>query len=217
MTRRLDDLLRGPHLRLPRPADTLSEWWSARPPRVRLLLGMLIVLGAVAGLDARVRAIDARWGGPAQQALIAAEDLAVGEAANVRRVRLPPVALPPDAVTDLPATATLSLAAPRGTVLTQRHLDPRGPAAGLAPGMRAVPVPTEAGWGIVSGARVDVWVLGDGGATARLVARARPVLQVREDAAGLTSLIGLSANEVQPVTGGLAAGRVLLAHAPAPE
>jgi hypothetical protein len=217
MSRRLDDLLHGPHLRLPRVGDAVSEWWARRRPRSRMLIGVLLALGLLLGLDARVRAIDGRWGGPPQVALVATSDLAVGEGAvAVRRMRLPPVALPPDAVTELPASATLALAAPRGTVLTRHHVDPRGPATGLSAGMRAVPLPTEAGWGIVAGGWVDVWVLGDAEAPARLVARARPVLQVRDDPAGLTSLVGLSGPEVEAVTTGLATGRVLLAHAPAP-
>ena len=217
MSQRLDALLNGPHLRLPRILDSVSEWWSRRRPRVRTAAVLLLLLGVLLGLDARVRAVDARWGGEPVVALVAAGDLAVGDAVTgVRRVRLPPVAVPDDAVTEVADTAILALAAPAGTVLTRRHLDPRGPAAGLASGMRAVPVPTEPGWGIVAGGWVDVWVLGDGETPARQVARARPVLQVRDDAAGLTSLVGLSGSEVQAVTSGLALGGVLLAHAPAP-
>ena len=216
MARRLDDLLHGPHLRLPRVLDALSDWWAGRRPRVRMVIGVLLILAVALGLDARVRAIDQRWGGAPRVVLVAAEELAVGDPAVVRRVKLPPAALPPDPVTVLPEQATLALAAPAGTILTGRHLDPRGPAAGLAAGMRAVPVPTEAGWGLVAGAWVDVWVLGEADVPARLVARARPVLQVREDSAGLTSLVGLSGNEVQAVTTGLALGRVLLTHAPPP-
>lgn len=176
-----------------------------------------MVLAVLLGLDARVRAIDARWGGSPRVALLAGQDLAVGDAVGeVREILLPPVAVPDDALTDVAASATLTLAAPAGTVLTRRHLDPRGPAAGLASGMRAVPVPTEPGWGIVAGGWVDVWVLGEGETAARQVARGRPVLQVRDDAAGLTSLVGLAGSEIQAVTAGLAVGRVLLAHAPAP-
>jgi hypothetical protein len=103
---------------------------------------------------------------------------------------------------------------PEGTVLTKAHVASRGPAAGLAAGMRAVPVPTEAGWGVVAGGWVDVWVLGVGEEPARLVARGRPVLQVRDDAVGLTSLVGVAGHEVEALTTGLALGRVLLAHAP---
>lgn len=216
MARRLDDLLHGPHLRLPRALDALSDWWSGLRPRVRMVAGLLAVVGVTLALDARVRDIDARWGGAPVTAVVAAQDLAVGDAATTQRVRLPPAALPPGALTAVPDSAILALAAPRGTVLTSRHVDPRGPAAGLAAGMRVIPIPTEAGWGVVAGAWVDVWVLGDGEQPARLVARARPVVQVRDDASGLTSLVGLSGSEVQAVTSGLAVGKVLLAHAPAP-
>ncbi|HWB72454.1 MAG TPA: hypothetical protein VG452_09555, partial [Egibacteraceae bacterium] len=63
---------------------------------------------------------------------------------------------------------------------------------------------------------VDVWVLGAGDAPARLVARARPVLQVRGEGPASTALVGLHVDEVGEATAGLALGRVLLAHAPPP-
>jgi hypothetical protein len=125
--------------------------------------------------------------------------------------------VPAEAVTEVPEDAVLSLPLPRGAVLTRSHLDPRGPAAGLPDGMRAVPVPTEPGWDVQQGGWVDVWTLGTGDRPARLVASSRPVLQVREDPSGLTTLVGLAGDEVEAVTTGLALGRVLLAHAPPPE
>lgn len=212
---RLDDLLRGPHLRLPHPLDAASDWWSARRPRVRMMIGALVLLALVLALDARVRVVDDRWGGEPVTVVVTTDDLAAGDLPDaVRTRRLPPAAVPPRALHTVDPELPLALAAPAGTILTAAHIDARGPAAGLAAGMRAVPVPTEPGWGVAAGGWVDVWVLGDGQAPARLVARGRPVLQVRDDTAGLTSLVGLSGSEVQAVTSGLAVGRVLLAHAP---
>jgi hypothetical protein len=217
MTSRVDRLLRGPHLRLPRLLDALSDWWSGRRPRVRMLLTGLAVVAVLLGLDARVRAVDDRWGGPPQTVFVTTRDLAAGEPArHVRRVRLPPAAVPPRAVTSAAGDQRLALAAPEGTVLTAGHLDPRGPAAGLPSHLRAIPVPTEAGWGVVAGGWVDVWVLATGDQPAEQVARARPVVAVHEDPSGLTALVGLTAGESDAVATGLALGRVLLAHAPGP-
>lgn len=217
MARRLDSFLRGPHLRLPRPLDACSEWWSGKPPRVRMLLAALAVVAAGAVLDARVRAVDDRWGGVPQTVLVATRDLSVGDPVDaVRAVRLPPHAVPPEALSTVGSGAVLALALPEGSVLTSRHVNARGPAAGLDTGLRAVPVPAEEGWGVVEGGWVDVWTLGSGEQPSRLVARARPVLDVREDASGMTALVGLADREVSAVTTGLALGRVLLAHAPPP-
>lgn len=217
MARRLDAVLRGPHLRLPRPLDAISDWWSGRPPRLRVVTAALLIVATLLALDARGRAVDARWGGAPVPVLIATRSLAVGDAVTaVRRARLPPAAVPPGAVHDVGGDAVLALALPQGAVVTRAHLDKRGPAAGLPEGMRAVPIPSEPGWGLVEGGWVDVWTLGTGEEPSRLVAQRRPVLDIRDDAAGLTSLVGLSEDEVAAVTSGLALGRVLLAHAPPP-
>ncbi len=103
-------------------------------------------------------------------------------------------------------------------VLTAAHLDPRGPAAGLEPGLRAVPVPVEDGWAVAPGGFVDVWVLGAEDGTAGQVAASRAVLEVADaqDGAGRTALLALREDEVAATTAGLALGRVLLTHAPAP-
>lgn len=185
---------------------------------MRMVTAALLVVGALLGLDARGRAVDARWGGEPRSVLVATERLSVGDPLTaVRRVRLPPVAVPAGAVDDVEGEPALALALPAGAVVTSAHLDVRGPAAGLPDGMRAVPVPTEEGWGVVDGGWVDVWTLGSGDEPSQLVARQRPVLDVRTDTNGLTSLVGLREDEVGPVTSGLALGRVLLAHAPPPE
>jgi Flp pilus assembly protein CpaB len=183
-----------------------------------MVLAAMVVVGGLLGVNNHVRTVEARWGGPPLRVAIADRDLSVGEELDdITYRRLPADAVPAEAVTEVAPDAVLSLPLPRGAVVTRRHLDPRGPAAGLPAGMRAVPVPTEAGWDVHQGGWVDVWTLGAGDRPARLVAASRPVLQVRQDPAGLTSLVGLTGDEVEAVTTGLALGRVLLAHAPPPE
>lgn len=217
MRRRLDDLLHGPHLTLPRPLDAVSDRWSGFAPRMRTVLGGLLVLLVLFGLDARSRAVDDRWGGTPRSVVIATADLQVGDAlSDVETAELPPAVVPPGALARVDEHAILSLALPRGAVVTRAHVDRRGAAVGLEEDMRAVPIPTEPGWGVVEGGWVDVWTLGTGEEASRLVASGRPVVDVIQDSAGLTSLVGLAKDEVEAVTGGLALGRVLLAHAPGP-
>ena len=218
MTRRIDQLLRGPHLALPRPLDAIAEKWAAQAPRVRMVVSALIVVATLLGLDARTRAVDDRWGGAPRAVVIARTDLRVGDRLDqTRTVRLPPIAVPPGALETVRPDAVLALALPQGAVVTQSHIDPRGAAVGLDEGMRAVPIPTEPGWGVVAGGWVDVWTLGTGAEASALVARGRPVVEVVHDSSGLTSLVGLAEDEVGAVTSGLALGRVLLAHAPGPD
>lgn len=209
--------LRGPYPAWVTPLDGLFERWARLPPRVRLLVTVAAVLALVLAVQARVARAERRWGGAAVPVLVATEDVPVGAAhPAVAPVELPPAAIPPDALTAVPDGAVVALALPRGAVLTSRHLDPRGPAAGLAAGLRAVPIPVEDGWGVVAGGWVDVWVLGAGEAPAAQVARSRSVLEVRDDGGGVTALVGLEADEVAATTEGLALGRVLLTHAPPP-
>lgn len=209
--------LDGPLPQLPRLLDAVSERWASLRPRVRLALVALVAVCAFAAVAARVRAAESRWGGAPVTALVATQHLAVGESPiGLRSELLPPQAVPPTAVTHIRGDEALALALPAGAVLTEAHLDPRGPAAGLDPSLRAVPVPVDEGWAIAAGGWVDVWVLGAGEAPAELVARSRPVLDVRSDEAAMTALVGLHVDEVSAATAGLALGKVLLAHAPAP-
>lgn len=216
---RLRAALHGPYPVLPRPLDAASERWSSLRPRVRVLVVLLAAAVAAAGVQARVTAAEHRWGGAPVRVLVATGDLPVGApVADLRRVALPPEAVPAAALTELPPDgAVLALALPEGAVLTASHLDPRGPAAGLDEGQRAVPVPIQDGWHVTAGGWVDVWVLGSGEEPATLVARSRPVLEVREDGSAPTALVALDGDtEVGPATTGLALGRLLLAHAPSP-
>lgn len=208
-------VLSGPRPALPRPLDRLADWWAARPPRVRVAAGTALVLIAVAVMEARVQAVQRRWGGPPQTVLVAADDLGVGALPReLRRVRVPPALVPPGALGRADPDRPLAVALPAGAVLTSAHLDARGPGAGLADDLRAVPVPVEEGWGVEAGGWVDVWVLDEGG-TASQVAASRPVLDVRGDLPA-TALVGLATDEVRRATRGLAQDRLLLTHAPAP-
>lgn len=213
-------LINGHPVALPSPMDAVSERWAHVPPRARALLGLLAALAAVAGMQYRVALADARWGGAPVTVLRATEDLPVGSLAARARlepIALPPAALPPRAVRQPPDGAVLSLPLPAGSVLTQAHLDPKGPAANLPDDVRALPVPIEAGWRVEPGGWVDVWVLGASQAPSRLVARSRAVLEVRRDEAVRTALVALRDDEVAPATEGLALGKVLLTHAPPPQ
>jgi hypothetical protein len=210
-------LTHGPAPALPRPLDAAAERWARLRPRVRLLLLCAAVLAFVALGELRIQSALARWGGTPVPVLVAEHDLAVGSSpGGVRRHSLPPAAVPPGALTAVPAGAVLAFALPAGNVLTASHLDDRGPAAALGAEARAVPIPVEDGWGLVAGGWVDVWVLGAADEPAVLVARSRPVLELREADRHGTALIGLEGDEVRAATTGLAVGQLLLTHAPAP-
>ncbi|MPZ88037.1 MAG: hypothetical protein GEU81_08170 [Nitriliruptorales bacterium] len=210
-----DTRLDRPYPRLPRPLDALSERWARLRPRARLLVTVVAVLALAAAVQARVQRAEQRWGGPAVPVLVAQGDLPVGARdLDLRQVALPAAAVPPGAVERLPPAAALSHALPEGSVLTSAHLDPGGPAVGLAEGLRAVPIPVEEGWRIDGGGLVDVWVLGGGTEAAAQVAGRRPVLEVSDHDSGATALVGLDEGEVGPTSEGLALGRVLLTHVP---
>lgn len=217
---RIRAAVNGPYPVLPRPLDAAAEGWASLRPRVRLGLAVLAALLTAVGVEVRVQAAEHRWGGEPVQVLVATEDLPVGASPDeLRRVALPPAAVPVAALPPpVPEEAVLALALPEGAVLTAAHLDERGPAAGLGDGLRAVPIPIEEGWLVTAGGWVDVWVLGAADEPATLVARSRPVLEVRDDGPSPTALVGLDGDsEVGPATAGLALGRLLLTHAPAPQ
>lgn len=214
---RLDRLLSGSYPRLPGPVDWCSEQWAALRPRVRMLAVLTLIVAAAMFAMTRVQAAEQRWGGTPRRVLIATRDLAVGDpATSLRMVRLPPDAVPDTALSQVGVGVRVTLALPAGAVLTSAHIDPRGPAAGLGAGLRAMPIRAEEGWGVVSGGWVDVWVLGDAEGGSRLVAQSRPVVEVRRDTGGLTALVGLAEPEVAATTAAIGTGGVLLAHAPPP-
>lgn len=212
---RVRRLVAGPLPAWPRPVDAVAERWAQLPPRLRLAAIVVLVAAVAASSQARVQSAESRWGGPPVPVLTAVDDLPVGAAAadGVRTTRLPPRAVPAEAVSEVDAEAVLASPLPRGAVLTAHHVDERGPAAGLDDALRAVPVPVEEGWGIEAGGWVDVWI--DDATASGPVASSRPVLDVRGGDTRPTALLGLHADEVAPVT---KAGRdgVRLTHAPPP-
>jgi len=207
----------GGYPALAAPVDRICEAWARIPPRLRLVLAAVAVVGLGGWTSAQLDAAEARWGGTPVEVLVAAQDLPVGtrDPALERRA-LPPAAVPPGAVRDVPDDAVLALAVPRGHVLADAHLDERGAAAGLGEGRRAVPIPVQQGWGVEAGGFVDVWVTaGPSDDPARLLARSSPVLAVDGEQEP-TALVGLAADEVAALTEALSLGQVLLTHAPPP-
>jgi hypothetical protein len=205
--------LDGPMPALPRPLDRLADRWARVPPRTRLALGVLVVVLASWSHAARLDAAQARWGGPGDRVWRAVTTIPAGRdpARSLEPVRLPDAALPAGAVTGpVPRGAVLAITLVEGAVLTRTHLSPAGPAAGLAPDERLLPVPVEASWGIQAGALVDVWAAADDRGDPRPIASARPVVAVREDRGRVVALVSLPADDVAAATAGLSRGGVLL-------
>lgn len=211
--------LSGPAPVLPKWADGLAEGWAALSARGRMVLAASGVALFLAACGSWAAGVAERWGGAPVTVLVADQLLLPGDAAaGLRAAQLPPAAVPPGAVRTVPDGARLAFALPAGSVLTEAHLDPRGPAAGLVASLRAMPIPVEEGWAVAAGGWVDVWVLGLDEAGSRLVARGCPVLELSQrDTGPGTALVALPETAVGAVAQGLAAGRVLLAHAPPPE
>lgn len=214
---RLRRLVAGPSPAWPRPIDALVEWWARLPPRLRLAAVVALIVAAAVTTQLRVQAAESRWGDAPVEVLVATEDLPLGATAadGLRRARLPPRSLPAQALAEVDDDAVLTAPLPDGAVLTELHVDDRGPGAGLDPSLRVVPVPVQEGWGVEAGGWVDVWV--EGGPTLdEPVATSRPVLEVRDADRRPTALVGLHADEVGPVT---RAGRdgVWVTHAPPPD
>lgn len=214
----LRNIIKGPALPLPASIDLMCERWARLPPRLRALCLALLALLLGLVVARHVASVEARWGGAPVTVLRSTRDMPVGSAVRgLDPVALPAAAVPARAVRQVPPGAVLSMALPAGSVLTGTHLDPNGPASGLGPEARAVPIPVEGGWRVEPGGWVDVWVLGAGEEPSRLVARSRAVLQVRDDQGKATVLVALHSNEVAGVASGLALGTVLLTHAPPPK
>lgn len=211
---RLTRPLQGPHPALPAALDRCSERWWRLSPRLRALSVVLAFCSLLAVDQWRLAEAQQRWGGPPRRALVAVDHAHVGDRPALRAASLPPAMVPPDAPQRIGDDARLALALPKGAVLTRAHVSPRGPAVGLDPGLRVVPLPVPPGLDIGAGARVDVWVLTDGPDRSRRVARGRTVLTVAAGDEDPVALIGLAAGEVAATVAGLAAGDVLLTQAP---
>jgi hypothetical protein len=207
--------LNGPPFVFPRPWDRVSRAWARLAPRVRTAVVGAAILATLAGTQLRVMNAESRWGGEPVTAWVAASDTGVGEVPQLRRVRLPPLALPPTSVTAEPEERPLTMALPAGAVLTELHTAAAGPAVGLPADARLVPVPVDEGWAVAAGGRVDVWIRSDDDEGASLVAADRRVVEVRTDESGdLTALVSIDQEAVPSVTDGLARGAVLLSHVP---
>jgi hypothetical protein len=209
----LSHRLQGPPIALPAALDRCSEQWRRLPPRCRMAVGMLAFALLLVSCELRVAQARERWGGPPRRALIAVRDIAVGEAPQVRAVRLPPALVPPDAPQEVGDDARLAFALPEDAVLTRGHLSARGPAAGLRSDLRVVPIPADPGWDIRAGGWVDVWALATSGQSRR-IGRQRPVVAVTVDDDQPSALVGLAPEEVAAAVRGLADGEILLTHAP---
>jgi hypothetical protein len=197
---RLRHHLDGPPYPLPAALDTCSEHWWRMTPRRRALVLLAALLVVVAAGQWWTAHVHRRWGGPARRALIAVEHADVGERPRLRSVLLPPAMVPADAPRAVDGDERVALAL-------------EGPAAGLGPGLRAVPLPVPPGLEVTAGGTVDVWVLEAAPDRSRRVARGRPVLRV---SAGddPVALVGLATAEVAATMRGLAGGDVLLTQAP---
>ena len=153
----------GPPPTLPAVVDRALDRWWALPPRLRAAAALAALLLVAGGGVARVARSPY---GPPVTVLVAARDLTVGAPAGaaVAAERRPATLVPPDAVTGVPAEATLAMGVVAGTVLTARHLRPGGPLADLPAGSAAVAVPVDAVPGATPVQRVDVIVVrSDGG------------------------------------------------------
>ncbi len=206
-------LLDGPPPALPGPLDRLAERWAMLRPRGRAVVGLAAVLVLMTAQGLHTASVQARWGGDPQLVWRATATIPAGQAPrqDLQRVRLPRAAVPATVVTGpLDPQAVLALPLAAGGLLTTIHLSPAGPAAGLSPDERLVPVPVQASWGIEAGSVVDVWAVDDLTADPAPLATARPVLQLRDDGPQPVALVSLDAGDVAAASRSLTRGRVLL-------
>lgn len=205
--------LQGPPLPLPGRLDRLADRWARMPPRVRLLVVVVLLVGFGAMQAGRLAQAQARWGGAGDRVWQAtATTHAGGDVADfVAPVRLPAAALPPDAVTGpLPDRTVLALPLVEGTILTEVHLAAAGPAAGLPPDDRLLPIPIDRDAGIEAGSIVDVWAVEDAREDPEPIASGRSVLALREDGTRSVALVSVHEDDVAEATAVLARGRLLL-------
>ncbi len=146
--------LAGPSLPLPPALDSLAERWWAAPPRMRLLVGALLV---VVVLAAGVGNLAATPYGHPTTVLVAAHDLPPGQRLSPQDLR--PRTVPEELVPDgalRSAEGVLASALPTGAIATDRHLGDGGWAANLAEDRAAVAVPADRLPGLHPGTRVEL-------------------------------------------------------------
>jgi Flp pilus assembly protein CpaB len=191
-----------------------------RRPRLRwaLAAAAAAVLGLlVAGAVNRAERARAAWG-RTQTVLVATHDLAAGlelEAGDTEARTVPVAAAPRGAVTSAPAGRVVRLPVLGGEVLVRGRLagtGVTGVAALLPHGTRAVAIPTEPGTAppLRVGQRVDVVAVAagsDGAVPGFVLARAAPVVDVREQAAS----VAVDPDAVPRIAVALAEGAVSLA------
>jgi Flp pilus assembly protein CpaB len=191
-----------------------------RRPRLRWALVALLALCVgllVQGAVSRADAVRAAWG-RTRTVVVATRDLPVGHvlgAGDTARKEVPAALAPPGALAAVPAGRAVRMPVFDGEVLVQRRLAPPGVggvAARLPAGMRAVAIPTEPGTAprLQVGQRVDVVAVAassDGSVPGFVLARAAPVVDVREGAAA----VAVDPEVVPRIAVALAEGAVSLA------
>lgn len=206
--RRLRDLLQGPPPALPATLDRLAEAWWSLPPRGRLLLGLVAVLGVLALLG--TGAARSPWGGPVP-VHVAAHDLPPGHLVQPGDVRQRDW---PEAVAPAPVEVVgrrLGTGVPAGSPVTAAHLSQPGPAAGLGPARVAVPLPAEvlpvSASELGPGQRLDLLAVEADGPP---LARAATVLVVHDSHVWMA----VSRSEAAAVAGALGRGALSIALLP---
>lgn len=208
--------LYGPPPPLPRRLDRLAEGWARLPPRARLMAWALLAIVVAGQCSAYRDGLAARWGGAGVEVWQATRTVPAGEdvAGALQQVRLPPVAVPPDPVTDVRPGQSLTLPLLEGAVLTHAHISSVGPAAALAPGERLLPIPVQATWGIEAGAVVDVWAVDRSRGPPELLAEGLRVLAVDGDGGRAVALVAMPARDVGAATSAMGSGQLLLTLVP---
>lgn len=213
---RARQFLYGPPPRWPRPLDRALEGWARLPPRVRLLTWTLLLIVVVVQYSAYRDGLTERWGGEgvplwqAQHTIPAGEDPRDG----LRRVVLPPIAVPPAATGSLPEDPVLAMPLLPGQVLTDTHLSPTGISATLAADQRVLSVPVGTDLQLRAGAVVDVWAIDGSRGPPTLLAQGRPVLAVTQQGGRATVLLAVHREQVATATEAMAVGSLLLTLAP---
>lgn len=189
------------------------------PRRLRRRLPLALAAAAAVAVLPQLGARQAQPPAGTRAVLVAVTDLQPGRALaphDVRRVQASAVAVPADAVADLPAGAVVRSPIAQGEVVAARRLG-SGPglAARLDPDRRAVTLPwPQARTPLEAGETVDVVATTvddrSGAVRTRVVALAAPVLATDDD--GVT--VAVPAGTVTAVVEALATGTVDLALTP---